>query len=78
MRIGMSAEKKKPHDLKVEFTLRTLLRAITWETASQIAPWNCSKELREEPGYIGVFDEKNTCCQTVLFYLWDDARVWAH
>ena len=28
---------------------------IAWEAASQIALRNCSKEVREEPGYIGVF-----------------------
>ena len=28
------------------------------ETASQIALRNCCKEVREEPGYIGVFAKK--------------------
>ena len=31
---------------------------IAWEAASQIALRNCSKEVREEPGYIGVFAKK--------------------
>ena len=36
------------------------LRTVAWETASQVALRNCSKEAREEPGYIGVFAEKQT------------------
>ena len=41
----------------------TLLRTTAWETASQIALRNCSKEVREKPGYIEVFTgkKKNTC-----------------
>ena len=35
-----------------------LLRTIAWETASQIALRNRSKEVRDESGYIGVFAEK--------------------
>ena len=32
-----------------------LSEETAWDTASHIAPRNCSKELREEPGYLGVF-----------------------
>ena len=40
------------------FYLVALLRTIAWDTASQTALRNCSKEVREEPGYIGVFAGK--------------------
>ena len=42
------------------FYSRTLLRTLAWETASQIALRNSSDEVREEPGYIGVFAENKT------------------
>ena len=32
-----------------------LLRTITWESAFQLALRNCSKEVKEEPGYSGIF-----------------------
>ena len=35
-----------------------LLRTIAQDTASQIALRSCSKEVREEPGFIGVFAGK--------------------
>ena len=41
------------------FYLGTLLRTIAQETTSQRALENCSKEIREEPGYTGVFAEKD-------------------
>ena len=37
-----------------------LLRTIAQESASWLALRNCSKEKREEPGYMGVFAEKQT------------------
>ena len=40
------------------FYLRTLLRTIVQETASQIALRNCPKEVRKEPGYVEVFAGK--------------------
>ena len=40
----------------------TLLRTIAQETASQIALRDCPKEVRGEPGYIGVFAETNKQC----------------
>ena len=36
------------------------LKILTWLTASQIALRNCSEEVREEPGNIGVFAEKQS------------------
>ena len=52
---------KKKHILIVEnyVLFGALLRTIAQETASQIALRNCSKEVREKPGYIGVFTGKN-------------------
>ena len=45
-----------------------LLRTIAQETASQITLRNRSEELREEPGYSGVFAEKKNVvkCQRLL------------
>ena len=40
------------------FSSGTSSRTIAWETASQTVLMNCSKEVREESGYIGVFAEK--------------------
>ena len=37
-----------------------LLRTIAQDTASQIALRNYSKEVREVPGYVGVFAGKKT------------------
>ena len=42
----------------VMFYSGILLRTIALETASQVAGRNCSKEVREEPGYIEVCAEK--------------------
>lgn len=36
-------------------SFRDLSEPTAWDTASHIAPRNCSKELREEPGYLGAF-----------------------
>lgn len=50
------------HNLK--FTGYILFRdinerlTIAWEAASQIALRNCSKEVREEPEYMGVYAER--------------------
>ena len=44
---------KKKHSLEVEF-----LGLQAWEAASPIALRDCSKEVREEPGFIGVFVTK--------------------
>ena len=78
---------------------RTSLRTVALETASQIALRNCPREVKNEPGYIGVFAEKTKKQKhvvehqkitarhrnrhlklmiLVLFYVWEDARVWAH
>ena len=52
-------KKKRTHNLKVTgyILFRDINERLTiaWEAASQIALRNCSKEVREEPGYIGVF-----------------------
>ena len=61
------------HNLKVEnsVSFEDLLRTIAGETASQIVLRNCSKEVVEEPGDIGVFVENKTkqiCCQTSKGY----------
>ena len=64
-RFGVSTERKqkkqkKTHTVQVENYV--LFRDITenyiaQDTASQIALRNCSKEVREQPGYIRVFAE---------------------
>ena len=46
----LSTEEKRLQGC-VLFCLGSLLRTIAWETAFQIALRNCSKEVREEPGY---------------------------
>ena len=40
------------------FYLKTLLRTVAWDPASQIALRDCYKEVREEPGYLGHFARK--------------------
>lgn len=40
------------------FYLEILLRTVAWESASQIVLRNGSKEVRKEPGYLGIFAEK--------------------
>ena len=55
---GKEYLKKRTYIYIYMFYSGTLLRTIAWETASQIALRNCPKEVREEPGYIGVFAEK--------------------
>ena len=65
---------KKTHNQKVEnYVLFGYITEdyIAQESASQIVLRNCSKEVREEPGYIGVFAEKNKkrmCSQTSKDY----------
>ena len=44
-------EKSKPESWELCFIWWTKLRTSAWDTASQL--WDCSKEVREEPGYIG-------------------------
>ena len=48
------------HNLKVEnyVLLGRLAEDLSLDTASEIAPWGWSEEVREEPGYIGVQTEK--------------------
>ena len=43
----------------------TLLRTITQDTACQITLRNCSKEVREEPRYIGIFAENKTKARVI-------------
>jgi len=53
----LSTEKKKKKKRKVAsyVSFGDLSEETPWDTASHTAPRNCSKELREEPGYLGVF-----------------------
>ena len=51
------------------------VRTYAWDAASQIALRHCSQEVREETGYIGVFSTKT---RYLIFYVQEDARVWAH
>ena len=78
------------------FHSEALLRTAGWETASQITLRNCSKEVRQELGYIGIFAGGKKKSQNikrlllitqykhlkamilVFFYVWEEARVWAH
>lgn len=50
------------HNLKVEndVVFEEVLKTIAWETLSQLALRNCSKEVVEETGYIGTFIENKT------------------
>ena len=41
--------------------LAKFLRTKTWKAASQIALRNFSEEVREEPGYIGILQQKDYC-----------------
>lgn len=54
------------HGLKVEnyILFSGHMEDLTWQTASQIALRDCFKELREEPGYIGVFATKKQVIRT--------------
>lgn len=61
--------KRKLHNLKVANYSETLLRTVAGKAASQISLRNCSKEQRQDPGYIGVFaKKKKTCRQTSKDY----------
>ena len=53
----LTEKEKQKHSLKlrVMFYLIILLRTVAWDSASQTALRNCSKEIREDPGYRGVF-----------------------
>ena len=55
--IVLTEKEKQKHSLKlrVMFYLIILLRTVAWDSASQTALRNCSKEIREDPGYRGVF-----------------------
>ena len=48
------------YNLKAEcyVLFEALLNTIAWEPAFQRSLRNCSKEFREEPGYIAVFAEQ--------------------
>lgn len=51
--------KKKKRKVATYVSFGDLSEETPWDTASHIAPRNCPKELREEPGYPGVLLEKN-------------------
>ena len=55
-------DRTKMHNLKVEndVVFEEVLKTIAWETLSQMALRNCSKEVVEETGYIGTFIENKT------------------
>ena len=46
-----------------------LQRTIAWDTASQTTLRNCSKEVREEPAYLGVFAEKKNMQSNIKILL---------
>ena len=48
------------HNLKAEsyVLFEAWLKTIAWEPAFQRSLGNCSKEIREEPGYLAVLAEK--------------------
>ena len=96
----VSTEKTHPKS-RIMLHLRPFLRTGAKESTTKRAPSrNCSEEVGEEPGYIGVFagggGPENTWSNIkrllhitnqprhlkvitlVLFFLWEDARVWAH
>ena len=52
-------DRTKMHNLKVEndVVFEEVLKTIAWETLSQMALKNRSKEVVEETGYIGIFVE---------------------
>ena len=55
------AKKCTSYKVGIAFYLEDLLRTSAEELrASQIALRHCSKEVREEPGYIGRFDQKKS------------------
>lgn len=85
---------KKGHNLKAEYN------ALFWDISensslggslSALRRW--SKEISEEPGYMGVLQQKadswnikrlllikedwTSQVNLVLFHVWEDARVWA-
>ena len=51
---------KKRHNLKIENYgySADFLMTQAWKAASQIALRDCSEEVREKPGYIGVLQQK--------------------
>ena len=67
------------------FYLGTLLRTVAQETTSQVGLRNCSEEVREKPGFVGVFfwgkargvvehekntgNHKNRCLKRMIFVL---------
>ena len=55
-------DRTKMHNLKVEndVVFEEVLKTIVWETLSQMALKNRSKEVVEETGYIGIFVENKT------------------
>ena len=71
------------------------MRSAAWETTFQIVLRNCLEEVKGEPAYTEVLQQRSGCLNSkqllliqenqipklknwVLFYVWEDARVWAH
>ena len=55
-------DRTKMHNPKVEndVVFEEVLKTIAWETLSQMALKNRSKEVVEETGYVGIFVENKT------------------
>ena len=50
---------KKKHNLKAEnYVLVDFLRNLAWEAVSQLTLRAYCEEVKEEPGYIGVLQQK--------------------
>ena len=77
---------------RVVFYLEDKTGDLSLDTASQKTLRDCSKEIREEPGYRQAF-AKRPSSQNIkrlllkktryleefsAFHAWEDARVWAH
>ena len=77
-----------PHNLRVENSVGLLRTEVQIRTLT--APSDCSKEVRQEPGYLGALakksrwsehpkitvEENGTLMNFVLFSTWEDSRVW--
>ena len=57
----------------------SLPRTVAWESAFHLALRNCSKEVKEEPGYRGIFTgrkkNKPSCSQKSKDYCWSQKQT---
>ena len=67
---GVLTEKKKKYSLQVGnyILFGHLSEDCSWDGSLSDSPRNCSKEVRKEPGYIGVLAQNKTCSQTSKDY----------